>query len=335
MQDRRSKGLCMFCDEPFTPSHQLKHKRSQIYVMECDDIDSTSDDNSSDTEQETRARTVTEKTDQADETPVLSINAINGSTSYNCMRLVGHFGQHKLHILVDPGSTHNFLDINIASQIGCQLETTKLMSVKAATSGTLLTNYKCAAFTWKVQGSSFTTEIRTVPLDCCDFVLGVQWLCTLGPILWDFLNLRMEFTLLGTKHVLRGVVKSGGKLIKGSSLNKLMLQEPQIALIQLREIDDRTEAQPDFNPAMLFSHISASATTNTDDPHLQQLLSSYSDIFEEPKSLPPFREGFDHQIPLLAGSDPVNLRPYRYSSLQKDTNRHDDQRDDLTGDYTT
>ena len=51
---------------------------------------------------------------------------------------------------------------------------------------------------------------------------------------------------------------------------------------------------------------------------LQSLLSSYSDLFEEPTSLPPFREGFDHTIPLKAGANPVNLRPYRYSSLQKD-----------------
>lgn len=32
MQERRAKGLCMFCDEAFAPGHQLKHKRSQIYV---------------------------------------------------------------------------------------------------------------------------------------------------------------------------------------------------------------------------------------------------------------------------------------------------------------
>lgn len=319
MQDRRSKGLCMFCDEPFTPGHQLKHKRSQIYIMEADDIDSVSDDSSTDHETDETQLVATNKTDQPEATPVISINAINGSTSYNCMRLVGHYGQHKLHILVDLGRTHNFLDITTANQIGCKLETTKPMLVKAATGDTLQTNYKYAAFTWTVQGSAFTTEIRTVPLDCCDFVLGVQWLSTLGPILWDFLNLRMEFHLFGTKHVLRGIVKSGGKIIKGSSLNKLMLQEPQIALIQLREIDDNQEDTQSFTSDILFSHISASGTANADDHALQQLLHAFDDIFQEPKSLPPFRKGFDHQIPLLAGSNPVNLRPYRYSSLQKDT----------------
>lgn len=164
----------MFCDEPFTPGHQHKHRRSQIYVMEGDDVDLESNDSSSDGEDHNKALVAQETPTQQEETPVLSINAINGSTSYNCMRLVGYYGDHKLHILVDPGSTHNFLDLNLANQLGCILEHTQPMSVKAATGDTLLTNYKCSAFTWKVQGSSFTTEIRTVPLDCCDFVLGVN-----------------------------------------------------------------------------------------------------------------------------------------------------------------
>lgn len=29
----------MFCDEPFTPGHQLKHKQTQLLVMEMDDDD--------------------------------------------------------------------------------------------------------------------------------------------------------------------------------------------------------------------------------------------------------------------------------------------------------
>ena len=39
--------------------------------------------------------------------------------------------------------------------------------------------------------------------------------------------------------------------------------------------------------------------------------------FEEPTELPPHREGHDHKIPLLEGSNPVNQRPYRYALYQK------------------
>ncbi|KAG5400191.1 hypothetical protein IGI04_014798 [Brassica rapa subsp. trilocularis] len=30
MQERKRKGLCMYCEEPFTPGHQLKHMRSEF-----------------------------------------------------------------------------------------------------------------------------------------------------------------------------------------------------------------------------------------------------------------------------------------------------------------
>jgi hypothetical protein len=47
------------------------------------------------------------------------------------------------------------------------------------------------------------------------------------------------------------------------------------------------------------------------------LLENYSDLFKEPEGLPSAR-GYDYVIPLKEGSQPVNLRPYRYSGLQKD-----------------
>jgi len=41
-------------------------------------------------------------------------------------------------------------------------------------------------------------------------------------------------------------------------------------------------------------------------------------VFQEPKGLPPLRD-HDHKIPLKTRSEAVNLRPYRYSWLQKDS----------------
>ena len=50
--------------------------------------------------------------------------------------------------------------------------------------------------------------------------------------------------------------------------------------------------------------------------NMHQLLTQYSDVFNEPKELPPKRT-HDHVIPLKEGAEPVNLRPYRYSHDQK------------------
>lgn len=52
-------------------------------------------------------------------------------------------------------------------------------------------------------------------------------------------------------------------------------------------------------------------------PQLIDVLNSFVDIFQEPSSLPPVRS-HDHRIPLKEGSNPINIHPYRYGSLQKD-----------------
>nr|XP_016487570.1 PREDICTED: uncharacterized protein LOC107807660 [Nicotiana tabacum] len=49
-----------------------------------------------------------------------------------------------------------------------------------------------------------------------------------------------------------------------------------------------------------------------------KVLQEFKRVFSEPKGLPPFREPFDHHIPLKEGSNPVNTRPYNYSPVQKD-----------------
>lgn len=52
-------------------------------------------------------------------------------------------------------------------------------------------------------------------------------------------------------------------------------------------------------------------------PAVEQLLTTFPDIFEEPNELPPHRAKHDHKIVLKDGADPVNQRPYRYAIYQK------------------
>ena len=47
-----------------------------------------------------------------------------------------------------------------------------------------------------------------------------------------------------------------------------------------------------------------------------EVLSQYTHLFAEPTLLPPTRAA-DHKIPLVPGAQPVKVRPYKYSSIQK------------------
>ncbi|KAL5576818.1 hypothetical protein UlMin_018517 [Ulmus minor] len=54
----------------------------------------------------------------------------------------------------------------------------------------------------------------------------------------------------------------------------------------------------------------------TIQPDMQTLIEAFTAIFEEPQQLPPVRE-IDHCIPLKDGTEPTNVRPYRYAYFQK------------------
>ncbi|GKF89439.1 hypothetical protein Tco_0263402 [Tanacetum coccineum] len=53
------------------------------------------------------------------------------------------------------------------------------------------------------------------------------------------------------------------------------------------------------------------------NPALDTLLTEFVDIFSMPTRLPPSWD-HEHAIVLKAGTEPINVRPYRYPQLQKD-----------------
>ncbi|KAA8525660.1 hypothetical protein F0562_007515 [Nyssa sinensis] len=66
-----------------------------------------------------------------------------------------------------------------------------------------------------------------------DFAIRVQWLSTLGPILWDFVKLCMEFNLLDSKHVLQGIIPMEVSMMDREQFGKAMKQDKQGLVLQL------------------------------------------------------------------------------------------------------
>ena len=70
---------------------------------------------------------------------------------------------------------------------------------------------------------------------------------------------------------------------------------------------------------MLFSiylqttEIDTRADTNVD---MQHILKDYTDVFKEPTTLPPLRD-IDNYITFKEGTEPINVRLYRYPYFQK------------------
>lgn len=152
--------------------------------------------------------------------PKLFMNALSGTSNYQTIRVSGLYNKKVLQILIDSGSTHNFLDLEFDKKLGCKLEAITPLYVTVADGTRIDAPFIYKDFTWQLQQSCFTSNVMVLPLGCCDLVLGVQWLTTLGPIIWDFTKLQMEFSIDGKRFVLRGAEPPGIKRINNKTFTQ-------------------------------------------------------------------------------------------------------------------
>ncbi|GJX75665.1 reverse transcriptase [Tanacetum coccineum] len=199
-EEKRSKNVCFYCDQKYVSGHKCSGQLYSLIVLadtdeeeeECLDVD------------ETLADTVNEEV-QAH----ISLNALSCVSSFQTMRVIGLVAkQHELHILIDLGSTHNFLDVSVAKRMGCKTWSTCPLAVSVAGGKDMVTVSQCKDFQWKLYGQTFTTYVMLLPLGGCNMVLGTQWLSTLGDIKWNFQELKIEFFYNNKRVCLRGTKKS-------------------------------------------------------------------------------------------------------------------------------
>ena len=78
-----------------------------------------------------------------------------------------------MHILIDLGSTHNFLDVTTAKKLRCELQKIPPLVVVVADGVQLHCQAMCKEFNFTLLEVEYTTEVYIVPLGCCDMVLRV------------------------------------------------------------------------------------------------------------------------------------------------------------------
>ncbi|XP_035833037.1 uncharacterized protein LOC118481842 [Helianthus annuus] len=300
IEAKRARGECFWCPEKFTPGHKCPNK--QIFVLEVIGIDEDSD------KLEVVEHIAHIKPHDWPD-PHISIHALTGMQAFSTMKVLGTIGNIQLRILIDLGSTHNFLSERLAKKLKCHLKSIDKMTVGVA-NGTEIncTNY-CPNFQWYMQNLWLTTDVLVIPLDNYDMVLGVQWLLTLGSIIWNFVDMTMQFNIGNTQCKLKGVNNNEMTLCSVSSMNSLLGQEKKVVEAHLFSMQLQS-AESEFQHGTKVLNV-------IESKDLQALLTEYEDVFQVPSALPPKRE-FDHRILLKDEAKVVNLKLYRYQSTQKD-----------------
>lgn len=125
--------------------------------------------------------------------PQVSVSAVTGISDFSTMKVRGTHAKKIMFVLLDSGSTHNFLDVQMAEKLGVHTRTAGLTKVTVADGSKLSVKGMVDQFQWGFQGTTFQSDFMIIPLGGCDMVLGVQWLRTLGDITWNLDKLEMSF----------------------------------------------------------------------------------------------------------------------------------------------
>ncbi|GKD15258.1 reverse transcriptase, partial [Tanacetum coccineum] len=148
LEEKKAKHLCFYCDQKYMPGHKCS---GQVFSLEVMGIDVEEDGDLM-------------LTEEIDEQPLISLNALSGVNTYRTMRVKGCVGRNTLHVLVDSGSTHNFLDLHTAKKLGWKLRKVCPLDVSVANGNVMVSMYECKDFTWMFQRIPYTAVVMILPL---------------------------------------------------------------------------------------------------------------------------------------------------------------------------
>jgi len=173
---RRALGLCFKCGTKWSRDHRCPPE-----VLHA--VDPLWESFSSD--------------DSLDDTPptlppaehimlALSKSALSGVPAARTVRLVGFLQQIPVQILVDSGSSSSFVNENLVPQLSGIASDPLANSVEVAGGGRLVSTSLLHQVPWTVDGCTFYSEFRTLPLANFDVVIGMDWLEDHSPMLIDW-----------------------------------------------------------------------------------------------------------------------------------------------------
>ncbi|KAG6497148.1 hypothetical protein ZIOFF_045036 [Zingiber officinale] len=224
IKERMAKGLCWHCDEKWHRGHQCKQKR----ILMIEPIENSEEEDDFD-EGETQDNINEVQYDSM----AISVHALEGLQTPQTMKVKGFIKKQPVMILIDSGSTNNFLDSTLASRLKQKIEQASTFDVKVADGRSLTSPGNCNSIKILLPNYELITDLFLPPLDGCDVVLGAQWLKTLGDIIWNFSQLTMRFQDQGKEVCIRGKKQDTITPISSYQAEQLLKKDCYIFLMQL------------------------------------------------------------------------------------------------------
>ncbi|XP_072966626.1 uncharacterized protein [Typha angustifolia] len=139
VEERRAKGLCFRCDEKFVPGHRCAKPMGSVMLIDGleDELAAESADVAGHRGEEVEEQNV------EDVIAEISLHAYSGTAAPKTLRVNGVVKKTTVRILIDTGSTHNFIDKRLLRKIGLESEPTEGFDVTIGDGTTLRADFNC------------------------------------------------------------------------------------------------------------------------------------------------------------------------------------------------
>lgn len=297
---RRANNLCFKCGERYSRDHQCKRQGAQLLTIQVGEHGELLN------EEAIRALELLDDPEPAvaavaAQCCMLSAQATTGTESSSCIRLTAKVQEQTMLILLDSGSSHSFVSASFVRRL--QLPTSPLppVPVKVANGQFIICDSMVSQLEWSSQGHNLKTDLRVLDIGAYDAVLGMDWLDEHSPMSCQWHEKHISFDHEGQWITLQGLTDA---------------TTPAPATMDLHTLHQLELHNEIWAIAVLEQFVESTSGSDI-PPEIQLILTEYTDVFAEPKGLPPRRQ-YDHAIALEPDARPPNSKPYRYSPLQKD-----------------
>lgn len=215
----------------------------------------------------------------------ISFSAMSSKSATNAIQFQGLVQGQPARVLLDSGSSHTFISTQFAAHLHGQASFSPALQVKIADGKFLDCSSEFKQLDWSVQGCTFQSVAKVIPLAQYDLIVGMDWLSQFSPMEVDWHNKWLKIPYGAFSQFLQGDLQE--------------LPMGTIIQISVRNTVDSLE------------HSAALPVEIT------QLHQEFWSVFDPPSGYPPPQE-CEHEIPLFPGATPVSVRPYRYPPAVKD-----------------
>lgn len=130
----------------------------------------------------------------------IKLQAFSGAFNPRTIHLTGWVLGRLLSILIDSGSTHNFIQELVVVHLGYASESLASFKVFIGSDEHLVCSDVCRRVEINIQNTTLIKDLFVLPMGGANIVLGIQWLAKLGPVTTNHKELTMEFNI-GDKQV--------------------------------------------------------------------------------------------------------------------------------------